>query len=125
MYRPVIKARIVEYRWETWDRSSDSPAEYPEGSEPENYILTRPHSPAIAALVGSLWEVIIPESASVDAVRVGRGEYQFRIDPATWNGAPMFRPTGKRHIMVTEGVSRWLQDRVGAWLSFQEAIATC
>src|SRR6202020_580856 len=37
-FAPVLKARIVEYRWEQWDLTSENPAEYPETGEPENYI---------------------------------------------------------------------------------------
>src|SRR5262245_31791236 len=35
-FHPVIKARIVELHWEQWDRTSERPAERPEGGEPEN-----------------------------------------------------------------------------------------
>lgn len=31
----VVKARIVEYHWENWDRKSPEPEEYPESGEPE------------------------------------------------------------------------------------------
>jgi hypothetical protein len=121
-FAPVIKARIVEYRWELWDCTAPSPVELPESGEPEDYILARPHSPAVAAQFGPLWEVILPEGAQVDAVRVGRGVYEFRIDPTTWCGAHLFRPTGKRHVMATEVGKQWLEETTGQWLAFQEAI---
>jgi hypothetical protein len=34
-FAPVLKARIVEYHWDQWDRTSQQPAEYPETGEPE------------------------------------------------------------------------------------------
>jgi hypothetical protein len=71
-----------------------------------------------------LWEVILPEGALVDGVRIGRRAYEYRIDPATWCRAPLFRPTGKRHVMATEDGKRWLEERAGEWLSFQEAISS-
>jgi hypothetical protein len=111
---PVIKARIVEYHWERWDRSSESPAEIPQGGEPESYILVRPHSPEIAEELGPLWEVILPEDAQVYVVKIGRGAYEYRIDSTTWGGAPLFRPTGKRHVM---------EENAGEWVTFQEAMS--
>ncbi len=120
-FAPVIKTRIVEFRWELWDPSAPSPLELPESGEPEDYILARPHSPAVAERLGLLWELILPEGAQVDAVRVGRGVYEYRIDPATWCGAPLFRPTGKRHFMATEGGKQRLEETAGEWLVFQEA----
>ena len=119
---PVIKARIVQYHWELWDRSSGSPAEFPDGGEPEDYILSRPHSPSIAEQLGTLWEVILPEDAAVKGRKAGRGRWELQIAPASWRGMPLFWPTGTRHVMVTEEVKQWLELRVGDWLSFQEAI---
>jgi hypothetical protein len=123
-FGPVIKARIVEYHWESWDRGADSPPEFPEGGEPEDYILARPHSPAISDRLGPLWEVMLPGGADVVTTRVSRLVSEYRIDPATWCGAPLFRPTGKRHVMATEEGKVWLENRAGEWLDFQEAICT-
>jgi hypothetical protein len=120
-FAPVLKARIVQYRWDLWDRNAPSPAELPESGEPEDFILARPHSPDVAEQLGPLWEVILPEGAQVDSVRIGRGVNEYRIDPATWCGAPLFRPTGKRHVMATEEGKRCLEGAAGEWLDFQEA----
>ena len=70
-FLPVLKARIVEYHWEHWDRSLAAPVEYPEGGEPEGYILDRPHSPAFAEQLPEFWEVTLPQDASLKSVRVG------------------------------------------------------
>lgn len=120
-FTPVLKARIVEYHWELWDRSSDQPFEHPEGGKPENYILMRSHSTEIAEQFGSVWEVILPEDAEVGAVRVGRGVWEYRVDHSTWQGSHLFRAKGKRHVMATEKAKDWLEDRGGEWLDFQEA----
>jgi len=50
-------------------RSGSSPSanairnycQYPESGEPEDFILERPHSPAIAAALGGVWPTIHPE----------------------------------------------------------------
>jgi hypothetical protein len=120
-FAPVLKARIVEYRWEQWDRTSEKPAEFPETGEPENYILTRPHSPLIAEQLGDLWEVILPEDAEVEGVRIGRGVWEFRVNPSTWQGSHLFRAKGKRHVIATEEAKVWLENRAKEWLGFQEA----
>jgi hypothetical protein len=118
-FAPIIKAKIVEYPWELWNRSSAEPPEYPEG-EPENYVLLRPHSPNAADQMGDLWEVILPEDANVQAVRVGRGVWDFKLDPASWREEHLFRATGKRHVIANEDAKSWLEERAGEWLDLQE-----
>lgn len=121
-FKPVSKARIVEYRWESWDLNREEPVEYPEEGEPEDYILSRPHSPEMARQLGDLWEVVLPEGAEVEGVRIGRGVSEFRVDSSSWQGLPLFRAKGKRHVMATEDAKTWLEERAKEWLSFQEAI---
>ncbi len=120
-FAPVLKARIVEYQWEQWDLTSEKPAEYPESGEPENYVLARPHSPSIAEQLGDLWEVILPEDAEVEGVKIGRGVWEYRVNQSTWQGSPLFRAKGKRHVIATEEAKSWLEDRAKGWLGFQEA----
>jgi hypothetical protein len=119
-FAPVLKARIVEYHWERWDLTSEEPAEYPESGEPENYILARPHSQSIAEQLGDLWEVILPEDAEVEGVKIGRGVWEYRVNESTWRGSQLFRAKGKRHIIATEEAKCWLEHRVKEWLGFQE-----
>jgi hypothetical protein len=56
----VEKVRIVELHWETWNRNSEHPAEYPESGEPEGYVLGKQHSPTASAALGELWEMLFP-----------------------------------------------------------------
>ncbi len=120
-FAPFLRARIVEYHWEQWDVTSENPGEYPESGEPEDYILARPHSPSIAEQLGDLWEVILPEDAEVDAVRIGRGVWEFRINHSTWQGSHLFRAKGKGHVIATEEAKSWMEDRAKEWLVFEEA----
>jgi hypothetical protein len=62
-FQPVIKKLIVQLDWHTWDKESEEPDEYPDGSEPENYILGQPHSASTAKEMGDLWELLLNESA--------------------------------------------------------------
>jgi hypothetical protein len=121
-FRPVIKARIVEYHWEGWDRSSERVPEVPEGGEPEDYVLSRTHSPEIAESLGDLWELELPEDAEATSVRIGRGVFEFRVNASTWQGAHLFRPKGKRHAVATEKAKAWLQSIAGEWINYQRAI---
>ena len=120
LWKHTHQARIVEYHWEQWDLATEKPAEYPETGDPENYILARPHSPLIAEQLGELWEVILPEDAEVEGVRIGRGIWEYRVDHSTWRGSHLFRAKGKRHVIATEEAKTWLEYRAGEWVSFQE-----
>lgn len=52
-FRPVEKTRIVRLEWEHWDQDDFEPEEYPDSGEPEDYILSRPHDPELAARIGA------------------------------------------------------------------------
>ncbi len=98
-FRPVEKARIVRLEWERWDQADDEPQEYPDGGEPEDYILGRPE---LAAQIGPLWEVVLPgiaEQAEADLVR---------DEPAT------------RHIYASPHAKDWLGQHAGEWLTFSD-----
>jgi len=59
-FRPVSKSRIVEFHWETWDRSAEVPAEHPDSGEPEDYIWDGQHSRKAASQMEELWELLAP-----------------------------------------------------------------
>jgi hypothetical protein len=63
-FRPVIKHRIVDLDWPTWDTTEDEPPELPSSGEPEGYILDRPHSPDLALAMPELWELIAGQKSS-------------------------------------------------------------
>lgn len=121
-FQPVLKARIVEYLWHLWDRSSPEPAEYPEDGEPESYILARPHSALTADQLGPLWELLLSEDSETETVKVGRGVFEFRIRRSSWHGTLFFRPSGKRHVVATELMKAWLEENAGEWVAFAEMV---
>ena len=101
-FRPVHKTRIVCLEWEHWDQAADHPQEYPDGGEPEDYILSRPHDPELAAQIGPLWELVLPgirERAEADLVR---------DLPETL------------HIYASHRAKDWLEEHAGDWLSFAD-----
>lgn len=116
-FQPVIKRHIVHLDWQTWNLSTDEPAEYPEGGEPEGYILDRPHSPAIAAAMGDLWEVIV-----ADAANIHREKKPSRIllVAASVRGGDLFRAEGILRVYATEKAKTWLEQHAGGHVSFKE-----
>ncbi|MEJ0000594.1 MAG: autotransporter-associated beta strand repeat-containing protein [Verrucomicrobiota bacterium] len=48
-FLPVIKHTVVELDWEGWDVTADTPEEWPDGGEPEGYVVGQPHSTAAAS----------------------------------------------------------------------------
>lgn len=119
-FAPVNKARIVEYHWEQWDRTSDEPDDFPDGGEPEDYILLRPHSPRTAKEIGSLWEVVLPEDAEVKSVQGRQCNWTHKVNRSTWQGSLLFRAKGKGLAIATDEAKRWLENRAGEWLEFEE-----
>jgi hypothetical protein len=100
--RPAEKARIVRLEWERWDLTGDEPQEYPQGGEPEGYVLDRPHDPELAAQIGPIWEVVLPGiQEQTDATLV-------RDQPAT------------RHIYASQRAKNWLEQHASHWLSFTD-----
>jgi hypothetical protein len=60
-FRPALKTRIVELDWSDWDEAEDEPPVYPESGGPEDYILERPHVPALAWAMPDLFELSLSD----------------------------------------------------------------
>lgn len=85
-FRQVLLRRCVRLEWADWDTALDEPAEYPDSGEPEDYVLSEPHDPMVAASIGALWE-LVPEivegiQAPGGLLRVSayRGQHLVRAD---------------------------------------------
>jgi hypothetical protein len=88
------------------------------------YLKGSPRIDSSATASGRLTldQVILPEeNVKVDSTRIGRGAYEFRIDPTNWAGSPLFRPAGKRHVMASEEAMQRLEETAKEWVDFQEA----
>ena len=116
-FQPVIKKHIAHLDWRRWDLTAKRTPEYPEGGEPENYILGRPHSPEISDQMGDLWELLgeykasAKEDASGTLVLIGE----------SWQGADFFRAeNGWRTVLVSEKAKAWLQKLAGEHIRFME-----
>jgi hypothetical protein len=103
-YRPVEKTRIVRLRWEHWDWTADDPREYPDGGEPEAYILDRPHDRELAMEIGPIWEVLLPSLAPDGGILADLVRDQAHA----------------RDIYASQPAREWLEQHAGDWLSFAE-----
>jgi hypothetical protein len=121
--RPVVKARIVDLPWHTWDWGAAQPAEYPDSGEPEDYILARPHDQVMADQMEPLWEVCLEEHARTDRVHVGPGRWDEDIwlVRASWDGTDWFKAAGVGHVYVSEQARRWLEHMVAELVVLETA----
>jgi hypothetical protein len=56
-FKPVSKTLIVRLHWHEWPASNDEPLHYPEGGDPESYVLGQPHDAALSESLGPIWEL--------------------------------------------------------------------
>jgi hypothetical protein len=116
-YRQVVKTRVVLLEWEKWDWKANDPGEYPDESEPENYILENPHSPTASDKMGELWELILEERADTERVRTGPRiidqEIYLKLDK--WDGRDWFTAKGVGYHYVSQKAKSWLENKVPEW----------
>jgi hypothetical protein len=126
VFREALKTRIVKLGWHEWDRSANEPRKYPQGGEPEDYVCDRKHSPAAAAALPPLWEVILPViPCRVDLVQLldpARPDY-FTIELHQHDYRGWFWNAPHRYALVDQPTRSWLQAVVGEWVSFRETRA--
>jgi len=115
-FAPIIKARIVESNWETWDRGASKPNAHPPGGEPENYILARPHQPELADRVGALWELVPGLGGTVERRKIGPGPRDVEILLRPCGTDDFFRAEGVRYNYVTQRAMEWLVAHASEWV---------
>ena len=107
-FRPVLKRRIVHLDWTTWNFSNNEPFFYPEGGEPESYILENPHSEELSEHIGPLWQLITHKSGQY----TDNKEYipePFRFD--------IFMPENKGYIFMSETAKQWIERHAIDWVT--------
>lgn len=118
---PVENTLIVELHWEAWNLDTDEPPEFPDSGEPEDYVLGKPHSPTAAEALGSLWEVAIPNTATIIRSQPTVTSYkELKLDPNSWNGADLFRSEGYRGALFSERARDWFTEHWGMYVRFEE-----
>jgi len=120
-FRPVRKARIVEFPWHTWDLAAEEPPEYPDSGEPEDYILGREHSPALAEEMGPLWELVLTEGIEIER-ELDRYDDRIYVRTATWTGVDIFHATGVGYVFVSEAAQAWLSKELREHVAFRDCL---
>jgi hypothetical protein len=114
-FRQVLLRRCVRLEWADWDAALDEPAEYPDSGEPEDYILSRPHDPMVAASIGTLWE-LVPEI--VDGIQAPGGALRL----SAYRGQHLVRADlDAGHNFVSEAMRDLLLEAAPECLSFKPA----
>jgi hypothetical protein len=120
VFRPVVKARVVDLAWERWDQAAPQPPQYPRTAEPEGYILERRHAPEVAAALGPLWELIPPVAART--ARRERRDVEIVLLQSTWTGADLFRAEGVGYVYASERAQEWLGTHLGEFVAFDDCL---
>ena len=120
-FRPVEKVLTVELPWEKWDWTADEPQYFPDSGEPEGYILGQPDGPVACAALGELWEVVVPNTATILRPKAIVSSYkELRLDLSTWNGADLLRSDGYGSMLFTERAREWFSDNWGKYVEFND-----
>lgn len=117
---PVVKKKIVALDWHEWDQDAPYPAEYPDNGEPEEYIDSGEHSPAVAAKMGELWALDIPEVARVERDQsIVESRRELHLILATAQGLDFVRSQDVGYCFVSRRARDWLKARFSKWVEFE------
>jgi hypothetical protein len=108
-FKPVIKRHISFVDWTTWNLEKEDPEFYPDNGEPENYILTLPHSQQLADKMENVWEVIAEENgAFLDSQTYKQGDKKIDI----------MRTENSGWFLLTEKAKKWIETNCDNWTEF-------
>ena len=120
-FRPVREILTVEQRWDNWNLNATEPEQFPESGEPEDYILGQPDSPSASAALGELWELFVPNTATVlRPQQIVQSYEELKLDLSTWDGSDLIRSSAYDSILFTERAKTWFLERWGKYVEFVE-----
>ena len=120
-FAPVEKKHVVELPWETWDLNASEPEQYPETGEPEDYILLKPHNSKVADTLGDLWEIVVPQTATIiRPTSIVESYKDLKLDLGSWNGCDLVRGSGYGSMLFTERARDWLLERWSEFVCFSQ-----
>jgi hypothetical protein len=108
-FREVRKVRIVLIDWRDWDLAAPEPDRLPASGEPENYILGRKHSPALAEQIGPLWEVYAEKTLEESKNDFAR--------------APGYHRLSGSGVVVSDHARKWLLANAAEWVRIERVEA--
>lgn len=68
-FRYVLKKKIVNINWQTWDKNKKDPFFYPKSKEPEDYILKGKNDNQLANLMPKVWELDIIQKYELEKIK--------------------------------------------------------
>lgn len=134
---PLIKGKIVDLPWETWDMNAELPPVAPPGGEPEGYIFENEHSVSASEKMGTLYRLIFPKNPLMVEIHIPflvvdiHFPYQLTFTPDRWKGEHFLcvpRPNfpdslGAAITIVSEYGKNWLSEQgLDKFLSFSGAL---
>jgi hypothetical protein len=127
--RPTQYGKVVRLAWHRWDLNAQHPKVHPEGGEPENYILSRPHSAETAAEMEPIVELLLPEVATPTLTwdsskktidEHGRIRYLGRyIAARKFEVAGLCKAADRAIVLCDERISESLKPLFGEWVRFE------
>lgn len=124
-FRPIEKTHIVSIPWHDGSRDSEEPLHYPEGGEPENYILRLPHHNGLALQFGDLWELAPKDVCyTTRKSRIVNSRDEITLVTEGWDGSDIFRADGVLYNYVSLKARDWFAARVSELLVFHDAITS-
>jgi hypothetical protein len=121
-FQPLVKHRIVDLDWPTWDPDAVEPAFYPESGEPEDYLLGKNHDEVLSGKMPELWELVPGTTAHVQRIEDTSADYGVRLSLRyeTWNGDDFFRAPEVLYDFVTQRTRDWLENEAKGFVDFKE-----
>jgi hypothetical protein len=93
----------------------------PNNGEPEDFVLSLPHSPKVAKGLGQLWQLILPVAATIKRVkRSGHRSERIVVLLNRWNGEQLFRADGVLYNYASEQAQEWLLREVPEHVAFED-----
>jgi hypothetical protein len=124
-FHPAIKHRIVELRWEHWDRHEEMPDLPTEYGPPIDLLLNMPHSEQAAAQLGPIWDARTERLVDVEAIyerHLYKQGYNLRLikrPPTSIQRLDFFGAVNQKRVFVSERAKVWLEKHVPEWVTFR------
>jgi hypothetical protein len=97
--------KAVNLDWTSWDKNAESPAVYPKGGEPENYILKGKRDPLLAQKLPIFWKLVLNKTAVSGRKRDDK-----------------FRAELKKRNVVRYGNDNFLAEKLAAQREWEEVV---
>ena len=114
--------KLVNIEWHLWDLTAEEPKVYPHGGEPENYIISRKHTPDLIDKVPTIWGLTKLDNSTL----VGRKQRDVKskdelfIIENTWPERDIFISKGAGYLFFSERAKNWFEDNAKEYIRFEQ-----